>query len=117
MNTFTLFIFILAITLNALANIFIKASALYSKDNTILGLLTNPWLIIGLVSFGLAFIFYRYVLSKGIPLSIAYPVMTTSGFAIVILASKFFFNEKLIPIQWIGIGFLILGIWLITSKI
>jgi len=117
MNTFTLIMLIIAIILNALANILIKASALYSKDESLLGLLLNFWLIGGLICFGLAFIFYRYVLSKGLPLSIAYPLMTTTGFAIVIFASRIFFNEKLVMIQWLGIGFLIVGIWLIASKI
>lgn len=117
MNTFTLTILILAIILNALANILLKASAIYSKDESLPGIVFNPWLISGLGSFGLAFIFYRYVLSKGMPLSIAYPIMTTTGFAIVIIASKIFFQEKLVMIQWIGILFLIIGIWLIASKI
>lgn len=117
MNSFTFLMLILAIILNALANILIKASALYSKDESLAGLIFNPWLISGLGSFGLAFIFYRYVLSKGLPLSIAYPIMTTSGFAIVIIASRIFFQEKLVMIQWLGILFLVIGIWLIASKI
>ncbi|GIX42851.1 MAG: cation transporter [Leptospiraceae bacterium] len=117
MDTFTILMLIVAIVLNALANILIKASAIYSNDETIIGLITNPWLISGLISFGLAFVFYRYVLSKGLPLSIAYPLMTTTGFAIVIIASRIFFNERLVLIQWLGIGFIVLGIWLIASKI
>lgn len=116
MGLFTVFILLLAIFLNALANILVKASAVYIKNESLIGLLTNYYLIAGIVSFGLAFIAYRYVLARGLPLSIAYPIMTTAGFAIVILASRIFFQEKIIPIQWIGIGFLVIGIWLIAFK-
>jgi multidrug transporter EmrE-like cation transporter len=47
-------------------------------------------------------------------LSIAYPIMTTAGFAIVILASKIFFHEDLNLVQWIGIALLAAGIWLVA---
>lgn len=117
MSPFTIAMLILAIILNALANILIKASSLYSQDNSLIGLIYNFWLWGGLICFGLALVFYRYVLSKGLALSIAYPIMTTAGFAIVILASSIFFHERLVTIQWVGIGCLVLGIWLIASKI
>ncbi len=115
-----LVVFGLAITLNALANILVKASALKKDEQTAAGLiqgfLLNPWLIAGLASFGLAFLAYRYVLSTGIPLSVAYPIMTTLGFAIVLLASRFFFQETLNGLQWGGIGFLVVGLWMIASQ-
>lgn len=114
MTFFTLIMLLLAIILNALANILVKASAVYIKSESLFELITNYYLIAGLLSFGFAFIAYRYVLSKGFALSIAYPIMTTAGFAIVILASNWLFQEKINTLQWIGIGFLIIGIWLIT---
>lgn len=121
MGPFAIFIFILAIILNALANILIKASALKKDEAGIQGLiqgvLLNPWLIAGLASFGLAFIAYRYVLGHGIKLSVAYPLMTTCGFAIVLLASRIFFHEILSGVQWLGIGFLVVGLWLIAADI
>lgn len=115
MNISTLILLILAIVFNALANVFVKASAYYGKNDTLLRTITNVWLLSGLISFGLAFLLYRYVL-KEVPLSIAYPVMTSAGFAIVLGISRFLFQEKLVFIQWIGIGFLVVGIWLIASR-
>ncbi|MCS7206269.1 MAG: SMR family transporter [Leptospiraceae bacterium] len=115
MSPTTLIVLIVAILLNAFANVFLKASAIYENDGSLIKKIFNLWLILGILSFGLAFLFYRYVL-KEIPLSIAYPIMTTSGFAVVLLVSRFLFHEKLALVQWIGIGFLILGIWLIASK-
>lgn len=113
-------VFGLAILLNALANILVKASALKKDEESVEGLvkgfLLNPVLIAGLASFGLAFVAYRYVLSQGIPLSVAYPIMTTLGFAVVLVASRFFFNETLNLVQWGGIGFLVLGLWMVASQ-
>lgn len=70
----------------------------------------------GLTCFGLALIAYKYVLGKGVKLSTAYPLMTSCGFAIVLLASRYFFNETLNGVQWFGIGLLVAGIWLIASQ-
>ena len=120
MKTAAILIFLLAITLNALANILIKASALKKDESGLEGLIQsvilNPWLIAGLSCFGLAFIAYRYVLGQGVKLSVAYPIMTTGGFAIVLLASRIFFQEELKPIQWGGIALLVVGIWMIASE-
>lgn len=120
MSTVTILIFILAIVLNAFANILIKASALRNDESGLRGFieatLLNPWLIAGLTSFGLAFIAYRHVLAQGIRLSVAYPLMTTCGFAIVLLASRVFFHETLHGLQWLGIGFLVVGLWLVAVK-
>ena len=57
MTQLTLIVFILAIVLNASANILIKASAYRSGEmgtEELIKQLFNPWLIAGLASFGLA---------------------------------------------------------------
>lgn len=119
MKTITLVVLLLAIVLNATANILIKASAQQTDEGGVAGLvnsvLLNPWLIGGLASFGLALVAYRFVL-KDMQLSIAYPIMTTCGFAIVLLASRIFFHEALNLTQWVGIGLLVVGLWLIASQ-
>ncbi len=121
MNPIAILVFLIAITLNATANILIKASALKKDDASLAGVvqgyLFNPWLIAGVVSFGLALLAYRFVLSQGIKLSVAYPIMTTVGFAIVLVASRFLFNETINYIQWLGIGLLVTGLWLISSQV
>ena len=115
-------VFVLAIILNATANILIKASTLKegaSPDGLVAYIreMLNPLFVGGIVSFGLALIAYRFVLGNGVKLSIGYPLMTTSGFAIVILASWVFFKESLHPVQWVGIALLALGLWLVASKV
>ncbi|MDH5657058.1 MAG: cation transporter [Spirochaetia bacterium] len=123
MKSTVLIVFIIAIVMNATANILIKAST-FKKNEGFLEYLPeyirevfNPIFISGVISFGLALIAYRFVLANGMKLSVAYPIMTTSGFAIVILASRVFFKETLHPVQWGGIALLALGLWLVASKV
>lgn len=106
--------------MNAIANILIKASALKKDEASVQGMvegfILNPWMIAGVMSFGIALLAYRYTLNQGIKVSVAYPLMTTAGYAIVLVASRFFFQEQLTSIQWMGIGLLLVGIWLISSQ-
>ncbi|MCB1165848.1 MAG: cation transporter [Leptospiraceae bacterium] len=119
MTQVTLIVFVAAIVLNASANILIKASAYQSgsmEADAFIKQLFNPWLIAGLTSFGLAFLAYRHVLSQNVPLSIAYPIMTSTGFIIVLMASRIFFHENLDWIQYAGIAMMIVGLWLVASR-
>lgn len=106
---------VLAIVLNAMANILMKASAIHRSEDAS-DLLFNPWMLGGLASFGLAFIAYRQALMRGLPLSIGYPVMTTAGLVIILAASYLVFKERLDVMQWAGIACLFLGIWLIAGR-
>lgn len=122
MHIQVILIFIVALSFNALANILIKASSLADKTSHPDGLfglilqLVNPIFIGGLASFGFALLGYRYVLGKGLKLSLAYPVFTSSGFILVLLASAIFFRERLSWTQWLGIGFILIGVWLTAAN-
>ncbi|TGN14307.1 DMT family transporter [Leptospira ilyithenensis] len=112
-------VFCIAVFFNALANILIKSSSLQDAQGQgtsspvgIIWTILNPYFIAGLASFGLALLGYRFVLGKGLKLSLAYPVFTSSGFIIVLMASAFFFKERLNWTQWIGIAFIMIGVWL-----
>jgi len=107
----------LAIILNALANILMKV-AMRKQDSTevikmITQSLTNHTLFLGILSFALALVAYCYVLSK-LNLSIAYPLMTSLGFLIVILASWLFLNETITKIQIVGFICIIAGVWMVA---
>ena len=113
-------IFCVAVFFNALANILIKSSSLNDsvaapEAGGLVGMITNflnPIFIGGLACFGLALVGYRFVLGKGLKLSLAYPVFTSSGFIVVLIASAIFFRERLTWTQWTGIGFIMIGVWL-----
>ena len=110
-----------AIVLNALANILMKVgmnrianqAKLAQADPMLLKMVTNPFIIIGLACFGLALVAYNIVLSK-LNLSIAYPLMTSVGYCIVVLASWLFLKERILPAQMIGFVFIIAGVWMVA---
>ena len=108
----------LAIILNALANILMKV-AMRKQGNTtevvemVTQALTNPTLFLGILSFALALAGYCYVLSK-LNLSIAYPLMTSLGFLIVILASWLFLGETITKIQIVGFICITAGVWMVA---
>ena len=116
MNTY--FVLSLAIVLNAVANILMKVAMLKQEKTTdILTMVTqsiaNPVLFLGMLSFGLALVAYCYVLAK-INLSIAYPLMTSLGFLIVILASWLFLGENISKLQMVGFMCIIAGVWMVA---
>ncbi len=117
----TYLILALAIILNAFANILIKIgmSKVQLPDRcSILYLLSimikNGYVLTGIASFGLALISYSYVLNK-INLSIAYPLMTSIGYIIVVSFSILYLSEKLVPLQILGLFLIIVGVWLVAS--
>jgi len=115
----TYVIFAIAIVLNAVANILMKVGALKPKEATqitdfFLHMISNPLIITGVVCFALGLAAYNYVLIKT-NLSVAYPIMTSVGYVIVILASWLFLTETITLIQLSGIALIITGVWLVAS--
>ncbi len=109
----------LAITLNAVANILMKVGMLKQAETR--GVIemaraaaVNPAVLLGLVSFALALAAYLYVLSK-VNLSIAYPIMTSLGYVIVIVVSWALLNENIAKIQILGFVFIIAGVWMVAK--
>ena len=108
----------IAIFLNALANILIKVGVIDKGGkisiNMFFDIITTPAIIGGILSFVFALIAYEYVLTK-MNISIAYPLMTSIGFMIVILASWFFLKESITLIQILGFLFILSGVWMVAK--
>ena len=109
----------LAIILNALANILMKVGMLNQEGirnifDMFIRLISNPIIIIGVICFALGLAAYCYVLTK-VNLSIAYPIMTSLGYMIVILASWIFLKEHITRVQVVGFIFIIAGVWMVAS--
>ena len=111
----------LGIAFNAGANILMKVAM--NKIGTLeelglgcylKGMVSSVWLWSGLISFALALGCYTYVLTK-LNLSVAYPVFTSVGFAIVILVSIFMLHETVTWWQVAGFVMIIGGVWLVVS--
>lgn len=103
----------IALIFNALANILIKAGMRDYHDKLFFYLITNKLVICGVLAFAAALGCYSFALTK-LPLSVAYPVMTGCGFAIVVTASYFLFGESFGILKMIGIAFIFLGIIFLT---
>ena len=75
------------------------------------GLLFNYQLILGILFYGLGAVLFIVSL-KYVELSVAYPIISL-GFIWVAILSYFFLAEKIFLIQWVGMFFIILGVFFV----
>lgn len=68
----------------------------------------GPWAIVGILLYAISAVFWLIVLSR-VPLSVAYPVVAV-GYIIVVLYSRFVFNEQVKWIAWVGLAFIVVGV-------
>lgn len=88
-------------------------SAENSHTNLILKMITSPWVIGGLVIYGLGVIFWLMAMSR-FEISYIYPFASLSYVGIVI-GSYLVFKERLTRMRLLGIAIIILGV-IITSQ-
>jgi small multidrug resistance pump len=115
----------LALTLNAAANLMMKFGVERLKTAGIsmqqglvpLGtaIITNWVLMLGLCCFASNVILYTFAL-KGFPISIAYPIMVSGGFAIISIVAWMYLGETLSYVQWLGVGLILIGVWLVARQ-
>jgi len=74
----------------------------------------NIYLFLGLIFFGVAFFFWLFILSK-VQLNIVYPISTSLTLCLVTLVSWFLFKEYLSFYQILGIGLVVLGVFLLLK--
>ena len=106
-----------ALTLNALANVFLKVGSArlpeWSDPALLSRLFANPYLLLGLVLFALNVLVYATALAR-LNLSVAYPVMVAGSMIVVVVLSAAYLKEAVTPVQLSGIALLILGIVLVS---
>ena len=51
-----------------------------------------------------------------LPISVAYPIMVTAGFAIIVVVAGVSLHERLAVTQWVGVAMILGGVWLVASK-
>lgn len=118
---------IVALLLNAIANLLMKVGArgVHQSGGFLAGgigsaasaFLAHPVLIIGLICFGLNAVFYMYALqSPALKISLAYPIMVGGGYALIAVVAHWHpaLNESLTWGQKIGIVAVLAGIVLIA---
>jgi multidrug transporter EmrE-like cation transporter len=68
----------------------------------------GPWAIVGIILYAISALFWLVVLSR-VPLSVAYP-MVAVGYVVVVLYSRFVFNEQVKWIAWVGLALIVIGV-------
>lgn len=76
-------------------------------------IISSHYLWLGFVTIVISSFLWMKVLSK-VNLSIAYPLISIS-YIFGLIAAKFIFGETIPTIRWIGVGFIAIGITLITK--
>jgi len=75
-------------------------------------ILLNPFVIAGIVGFGLSMLVWLYVLSR-LELSIAYPFVALN-YVLILFASHFFLKEAITPLKIMGVAVIMAGVYLIS---
>lgn len=111
-------VLLLGIASNASASLLIKLAL---QPPFSLPSLDTPWavfenwpLLLGLALYGLAFVLYALAL-KFFPLNVAHPTLTSGAMASVAVLSVVVLGEALRPAMIAGLGFIVLGVILLTS--
>ena len=91
----------------SLAQLFLKFGA-NNFESSFSGLVTNPFLILGLLLYGVGGLLLIYALKHG-ELSTLYPFFSLSYVWVPILA-LIFLDEHMVFLQWSGIVILIIGL-------
>ncbi|EGQ8204307.1 SMR family transporter [Vibrio cholerae] len=112
-------ILLLGVIFNAGASILIKFSVTPPrKVPTIiepLSFITNWPILLGLIFYGVSFIFYTLALTR-LPLNVAHPIMTSGAIAVVAILSIVIYKESMQNATFIGLFLIILGVWFIAYK-
>jgi len=109
-NKYYLLVVLLA-AMNTCSNLLIKLGASKIESFSI-RIITNWYLVSGLVLFGLGFVLWIFILNK-VQLSTAAPMMSLS-YVFVMIISYFLFNEPITSPKIAGVVMILLGVMFIT---
>jgi multidrug transporter EmrE-like cation transporter len=118
------FMFLVAgVLLNAVAQLLLKAGTnrlgvvtLSPGDftATLSRIAAEGHVLSGLVLYGVSVLVWIAGLSR-VPVSVAYPMLSL-GYVVNALAAQYLFDEVVTMQRWLGIGFIILGVWLVARS-
>lgn len=77
--------------------------------------LSSPYVLLGLAGWVSSAAGYTLVLSRT-QLSIAYPILMSSGYALVVLISFLWLKEPFSAVKWLGLIFIFSGVVIISVK-
>lgn len=123
MTPITFSLLMLGVLLNAAAQLLLKAGTnrigefAFALDN--LGpigakVATSPFILAGLGCYGVSVVVWILALSR-VPVSVAYPMLSV-GYIVNAFAAWMLFGESLGAQKLVGIGFIIVGVWLVARS-
>ena len=120
----TVLLLVVALLCNAAANLLVKygmlrrvrleeaaGSAASPQATPWLAQFFDPFFVLGILCFGLNLFAYSLAL-KHFRLSLAYPIMVSGGYVIILLVSWLVFRERLTATQFGGVGLILVGLWM-----
>jgi multidrug transporter EmrE-like cation transporter len=120
--TVAAFAFLMAgVLLNAVAQLLLKAGTnalgVISLDAgnwlpTLLRMATQGHFVVGAGCYVVSVFVWILGLSR-VPVSIAYPMLSV-GYIVNAVAAHYLFGEAVTLTRWLGIGFIIVGVWLVA---
>jgi multidrug transporter EmrE-like cation transporter len=111
------------VLLNAVAQLLLKAGTnvlgviTLTRDNwsgEFSRMAVEPHFIGGVACYGVSLIVWILGLSR-VPVSIAYPILSL-GYVINAIAAHYLLAESVTLTRWLGIGFIVLGVWLVARS-
>ena len=123
MNAISFSLILAGVILNAAGQLLLKAGTNdvghfdFHLDNVLpigLKLAFNPFILSGMVAYGVSLVVWIMALSR-VPVSIAYPMLSI-GYVINAFIAWHWFGEALSAQKLLGIGCIVLGVYVITRS-
>ena len=123
MNLISFSLILTGVLLNAAAQLLLKAGTTrvghfdFSMNNIApIGwqLATQPHIVAGMGCYAVSLVVWIMALSR-VPVSIAYPMLSI-GYVVNAFAAWWLFGESLAAQKLIGIGFIVVGVWLVARS-
>ena len=111
------------VLLNAAAQLLLKAGTnrvgefAFALDNILpvgMRIASNPFILGGVACYVVSLVVWIMGLSR-VPVSVAYPMLSI-GYVINAVAAWMLFGESLTAQKIVGIGFIIVGVWLVARS-
>ena len=122
--TTTAFLMLMAgVLLNAGAQLLLKAGTnvlgviTLERDTwpeTLLRMATQGHFIVGAACYAVSIVVWIIGLSR-VPVSVAYPMLSV-GYIVNAVAAHYLFGESVTFARWLGIGFIVVGVWLVARS-
>ncbi len=122
--SWTAFAFLLSgVLLNAAAQLLLKAGTntlgviTLTRDNwtdMLARMATQGHFIAGTALYAFSLVVWIFGLSR-VPVSIAYPMLSL-GYIVNAVAAHYLFGEAVTVTRWLGIGCIVLGVWLVARS-